>query len=134
MLSLVFALLAPVLHQAVQPALPRPLKPSPPAFTVSVDQPTYTGEPLWVRATAGPLENIRYPFHAGLEDMGCNRLGVKRDGVLLTPRPLHSNFNGSGIACGSAAPQGAPQNRLPIHILYPLDTPGTYSMRTIHSG
>lgn len=60
--------------------------------------------------------------------MGCNRLEVKRNGVLLTPRSF-SMTSYEGIACGSSAPNGSPENRLPLHVLYPIDEPGTYSVR-----
>jgi hypothetical protein len=100
-----------------------------PALTIAIDQPIYTGQPLWVRAIAGPLWNIRYPFRGTVEDIGCNRLEVKRNGVLLKPHPISSAGSSDGIACGSAAPAGSPENRLPLHVLYPLDVAGVYSVR-----
>ena len=96
---------------------------------IAIDQPVYTNQSLWIRAQATPSDNIRYPFHAAMEDIGCNRLEVKRDGVLLKPHPLSGTTSLDGILCGSAAPSGSPEDRLPIHVLYPLDKPGTYSIR-----
>lgn len=50
---------------------------------IVVNQIAYVGEPIWVTATAGPIQNVRYPFHAAMEDAGCNRIEVKQDGVPL---------------------------------------------------
>jgi hypothetical protein len=100
-----------------------------PSFTIAIDQPVYTGQAVWVRTVDSSQRNIRYPFHAIAGDIGCNRLEVKRDGVLLTPQPQKGYGNGSGPLCGSAAPKGSPQNQLPLHVLYPFTTAGTYSVR-----
>ena len=101
---------------------------NPSSFTVAIDQPAYTREPVWIRALNGP--NVRYPFYPAVGYFGCNRLEVRRDGVLLTPRtiPMMSMAWG-GHACGSSAPAGTPQGRLPLHVLYPLTQPGIYSVR-----
>src|SRR5271170_6266185 len=118
-----------------QPQVASPVQPpAVPALTIAIDQPVYTGQPIWVRAVSGPLQNIRYPFHAAAGDMGCNRLEVKRDGVLLTPVPVHAAGSTDGIMCGSAAPPGSPEHRLPLHALYPLKIAGTYSVRWTETG
>jgi hypothetical protein len=93
-------------------------------FTIAIDQPAYVGQPIWVRAVDGPQRNIRYPFRAAAGDIGCNRLEVQHNGVLLKRRPVHGVFQG-GILCGSAAPQGSPMYRLPLHVLYEFKSPGT---------
>jgi len=112
----------PQLQSAAQPS-------NVPALTIAIDGPVYAGQPVWIRAVNLPPEyGVRYPFYTGIGYMGCNRLEVKHNGVLLTPR----NFSFSsyeGIACGSSAPSGSPENRLPLHVLYPIDQPGTYSVR-----
>lgn len=96
-------------------------------LSTTVDQPAYLGEPIWITADAGP--NIRYPFRATIENIGCNQIELKRDGALLKPLPLAGYANQSGIACGSAAPPGSPPHRLPLHALFVMDQPGTYSVR-----
>jgi len=103
----------------------------PPSFTIAIDRPAYANEPIWVRALNGPIENVRYPFYPAIDDFGCNKLEVRHDGALLTPRtiPTPGGTQRVGIACGSSAPAGSPQGRLPLHILYPLSQPGTYSVR-----
>src|SRR5260370_33937666 len=124
-LSLV--LLTPVFPQFELPAQTRSA--AIPALTIAVDQPIYTGQPLWVRAIAGPLSNIRYPFRGTVEDIGCNRLEVKRNGVLLKPHPINGLGSADGIACGSADPSGSPEDRLPLHVLYPFHVARAYSVR-----
>jgi len=125
MLVFSLALLALPSLQSQAPAQP----PDIPSFTISIDQPVYTGQPAWVRALDGPRQNIRYPFRAAAGDIGCNRLEVQHDGVLLKQLPIRGGPNRSGILCGSAAPQGSPMYRLPLHVLYPFNSPGTYSVR-----
>lgn len=96
---------------------------------IEVTQPAYAGEPIWVTATSGPIQNVRYPFHAMMEDIGCNRIELKRDGVSLPQLPLRGTADMSGIICGSAAPSGSPPHRLPLHALFDIKEPGTYSVR-----
>jgi len=126
MLAFSFALLALLSPQSQVPAQP----PDIPSFTISVDQPVYSGQPIWVRVVDGPRANIRYPFHAVVGDIGCNRLEVTFNGVLLKPLPIQRGPTTMiGPACGSSAPQGSPSDRLPLHILYQLTSPGIYSVR-----
>lgn len=103
----------------------------PSSFTISIEGPAYANEPIWVRALNGPIENVRYPFYPAIDDFGCNKLEVRHDGALLTPRtiPAPGGTLRVGIACGSSAPAGSPQGRLPLHIVYALSQPGTYSVR-----
>lgn len=103
-------------------------QPSIRVLKISIDQPVYTNQPLWIRAEATPSNNIQYPFRALMEDIGCNQLEVKRDGVLLKPHPISGIYWG-GLLCGTSAPSGSPNDRLPLHVLYSLDQPGTYSVR-----
>lgn len=126
MLAFSFALLALLSPQSQVPAQP----PDIPSFTISVDQPVYSGQPIWVRIVDGPRANIRYPFHAVVGDFGCNRLEVKYNGVLLKPRPIQRGpTTMTGPQCGSSAPQASPAYRLPLHVLYQLTSPGIYSVR-----
>jgi len=91
---------------------------------------------MFTFVNAGPLRvYLQFPFggdvsfHAAIEDIGCNQLELKRDGALLKPLPLAGYANQSGILCGSAAPRGSPPHRLPLHALFVMDQPGTYSVR-----
>lgn len=100
-----------------------------PSFSIAIDQPVYAGQPIWIHAIDGPRRNIRYPFHAEAGDIGCNLLEVQHNGVLLKQLPQRGTADLSGILCGSGAPQGSPTYRLPLHVLYSLKAPGTYSAR-----
>ena len=97
-------------------------------LTVALDKPAYTGESLWIIAAAG-RKNVRYPFRAAMEDIGCNRLEMNRNGTPLTPVHISGTANLGGILCGSAAPSGSPDSRLPLHVLFPFRRAGTYSVR-----
>jgi hypothetical protein len=103
-------------------------------LTIAVDEPVYTGQPVWVRVENDSRERVRFPFGPALADIGCNRLEVMRDGVLLTPLPLRGEMSWIGPPCGSGAPRGSPAHRLPLHILYPFKTAGTYSVRLAQLG
>jgi len=49
----------------------------PSAFTIAIDQPAYTNQPVWVRAVNGPIQNVRYPFYPAIGFFGCNKLEVR---------------------------------------------------------
>lgn len=103
----------------------------PSAFTIAIDQPAYTNEPVWVRAVGGPAQSVRYPVYPAIGFLGCDRLEMQYDGAPLTPRtiPMVGGMLLGGPPCGSSAPAGSPEGRLPLHIFYPLTQPGTYSVR-----
>jgi hypothetical protein len=104
------------------------------AFTVRVDAPARVGLPIWVHSDLTGFLTARYPFNSNLRYLACTRLELKRDGHVLSPRPLGSLTLG-GPECGSAAPRSSPQNRLPLHVIFAIDTPGRYSVRwTVTNG
>lgn len=97
------------------------------------DQPAYAGMPLWLRVEPGSPGLVAYPFSDDPADFGSNLIELKRDTQLLQRR---SAFRGQIARVGpvgqfgsSIAPQGAPANRLPLHIAYTLDQPGHYAVR-----
>jgi hypothetical protein len=104
--------------------------------TISLEQPAYTDMPVWLKADL-PLDSgtIRYPYYLGPAGFGCNEVEVRREGKLLTPTPgsdwMRHGFGGSGNACGSYAATLASKHigRLPLHLLYRFDAPGTYEVR-----
>ena len=120
--ALALLLALPIQTPSNGTAVPVPLR-------IVVSQPAYVGEPIWVIATAGPIQNVLYPFHAAMEDAGCNPIEVKQNGVPLPQLPIRSQANFSGVVCGSSAPPGSPPDRLPLHALFALDMPGRYSVR-----
>lgn len=98
-------------------------------YSVTIDQPAYVGEPIWVHTE--PSGKIHYPFRTGIGDIGCNRLELMHEGILLSPRQFEIWGNPSGILCGWVAPPHAPADRLPLHILFPSLRPGKYAVRWI---
>ncbi|MGD0499669.1 MAG: hypothetical protein ABSC23_14675 [Bryobacteraceae bacterium] len=104
--------------------------------TVSLEQPAYTGMPVWLKADL-PLDEgtIRYPYVLGPAGFGCNEVEVRREGKLLAPQPgsdwMRYGGGFSGNACGSysAVIPSRRVGRLPLHLLYRFDASGTYEVR-----
>lgn len=97
---------------------------------LSLDQPVYTNLPIWIKADLGYPYEARYPYGEDPSDFGPNAIDLKRGNeVIQPPCFLPSGYFRSGILDGSAAPPNAPTNRLPLHLKYPIDKPGAYSVR-----
>jgi hypothetical protein len=80
------------------------------------------GLQIWYPATPVPWE------------FGCDSFEVRKDGKLLDPIPVRMP---GGAAPGSSCPGGEPvaqKNRLPLHLQYNFDEPGTYEVRLSHYG
>jgi len=110
--------------------------------TLSLEGKARVGMPVWLRVKL-PYEqepSLRYPFMIFPAAFGCNEIEVRRDGKLL-PRiaDLASQaFMGITIAgniCGSVALSSEPhfKGRIPLHLQYRFDQPGTYEVRLIES-
>jgi hypothetical protein len=99
-------------------------------FQIQISNPVYTGMPIWIQAALSlPLE-VRYPYGEDPGNFGPNRLEVKRENHVLAQIPYKSWGSVSvGPVDGSIAPATSPKNRLPLHLQYALDKPGTYSVR-----
>jgi hypothetical protein len=94
-----------------------------------VDQPAYAGQPIWVHAPPGRYF-IRYPFYSYIGYIGCNRLELQYNDQPVQPWAIPTDVvSYVGIMCGSSAPPHSPQDRMPLHILYPLLKPGDYRVR-----
>ncbi len=103
--------------------------------TVSLDQPAYTGMPVWLKVKMPRASGqVEYPDILGPAAFGCNEVEVRRDGQPLT-RQAGSVWNDigafSGNACGTSVPVEfmSHKGRLPIHLLYRFDVAGTYEVR-----
>jgi hypothetical protein len=98
---------------------------------LSIDRPVNANMPVWIKVDLRDPFEARYPYSEDPSDFGPNQLEVKRGGKILLPRPFpnSSRFVKVGIGDGSAAPASAPKNRLPLHLQYSIDAPGTYSVR-----
>lgn len=96
---------------------------------IRVDGPLRVGLPVWVYADLqSPLE-ARYPYHENPQIFGSNRLELQRNGQLLDHLPNIGVTVVAGLIGGSIAPSDSPQNRLPLHLGFAIDRPGTYSVR-----
>lgn len=98
-------------------------------YSVTIDQPAYVGEPIWIHIE--PRGKIHYPFRTAIGDIGCNRLELLHEGTLVPPSELESRGDQNGALCGWVAPLNAPADRLPLHILFPKLPPGKYAVRWI---
>ena len=107
-----------------------------PKMTIRLDQPAYTDMPVWLKVDfeSALWGGIRYPSLLGPAGFGCNEVEVRRGGKLLTRLPgsnwNRGKMNFSGFICGGYAPTPHGfENRLPLHLLYRFDEPGTYEVR-----
>jgi hypothetical protein len=98
-------------------------------YSVTVDQPAYVGEPIWVHTE--PTGKIHYPFRTATGDFGCNRLELMHEGAPVSPQQLEIRGDQNGALCGWVAPRNAPVDRLPLHIWFPSLRPGTYAVRWV---
>lgn len=106
--------------------------------TVELAEPAYVGMPVWLKVNLRyGLGRVMYPALVGPAGFCSNQVEVRRDGVLL-PLLAGSDWMRSfgtisflgGPVCGSIVVNPAKtQGRLPIHLLYRFDTPGTYEVR-----
>ncbi|MDX6463401.1 MAG: hypothetical protein QOE55_7098 [Acidobacteriaceae bacterium] len=109
---------------------------APKPFSITVDQPAYIGEPIWVHLPAIRPGAIRYAIGAS----GCNRLELMSDGKPVQRRSLNPRGFGFGVSSGpipigsTCIPElltNPPGNRLPLHVWYPVQQPGVYAVRWV---
>jgi hypothetical protein len=104
-------------------------------ISVSLDGPAYTDMPVWLKLEF-PFPwtgQIQYPFILGPAGFGCNEVEVRRNGQLL-PLVPGANWYRHGMAlsgniCGSYGAASKRPDRLPVHLVYRFDVPGTYEVR-----
>jgi hypothetical protein len=106
--------------------------------TIALESPARVGMPVWLKVTM-PYDResgIHYPFQIYPAAFGCNEVEVRRNGVLL-PRFADLSTQatetsiGPGNPCGWLGFQREPhfRDRLPLHLQYRFDQPGTYEVR-----
>ena len=108
---------------------------APKPFLISVDQPAFIGEPIWVNDATRP---IRYPYLGG----DCIRLDLLYDGKPVSHWPVKPVFLGGGgagsrsiiseLASGCVRTElyyPSPGRRLPLHIWFHIQKPGRYALR-----
>ena len=98
-------------------------------ITIRLGEPARIGFPMWLYADLQFPLVARYPFSEDPRYFGSNRLEIKRDGQSLVSLPGIGGTGIRGIVAGSIAPQGSPENRLPLHLGFAIDRPGRYSVR-----
>ncbi|MDQ6678159.1 MAG: hypothetical protein M3Z09_12775 [Acidobacteriota bacterium] len=118
-----------------QSSLPVQMKVGFEKTVVSLDRPAYTDMPVWLKVEL-PFEGwIGYPSVLGPAAFGCNQVEVRRNGNLLPLLPgsgwTRYGIIVSGNVCGSYKSPSEPHNvgRMPLHLLYRFDLPGTYEVR-----
>jgi len=99
--------------------------------TVALAEPAFANGPVWLKATL-PLEfghSTAWPAILGPAGFGCNEVEVRRDGKLLPLLP-GSDWHRYGVGYSGNICGGSGRDpRLPLHLLYRFDTPGTYEVR-----
>jgi hypothetical protein len=106
--------------------------------TLSLESPARIGMPIWLKLNMPYYREsgIRYPFMILPASFGCYAVEVRREGVLL---PRFTDFGKqafggmaiSGPLCGSIGFSSVPhfKGRLPLHLQYRFNQPGTYEVR-----
>ncbi len=105
---------------------------------LTISEPAYVDMPIWAsirfQGFAEKLQGIlRYPFTANPAFTWGHSFEVTRDGVLLPPRKVQTDMVMpiTGPFGGSGAPPSSPTGRLPLHLCYRFDTPGSYRVRYV---
>jgi hypothetical protein len=115
---------------------------APQELQIKLEGEAYVHMPIWVDvALPDPLRaNFRYPMTIWPADFGGHDLEVRRNGAAL-PRltvndgiPKATSCIGAPGMIGACGPIGLPHEpknpaRLPMHLLYRFDKPGTYQVR-----
>jgi hypothetical protein len=94
-----------------------------------LDGPARVGLPVWLYADLQRPLVARYPFAEDPRYFGSNRVELQRNGQPVDHLPGIGGPGIIGIVVGSIAPADSPQNRLPLHLGFAIDRPGTYSVR-----
>lgn len=99
---------------------------------LSIDPGRLAGMPVWLRVERPwGMGSLRYPFHAEPWAMGLGLPEVRFEGRDLKPLPLPTYaalHAGMSVALPSEPPKES-LDRIPLHLLYPLDRPGRYEVR-----
>jgi hypothetical protein len=109
-------------------------------ITLLQERSAYTGMPVWVRVrTNGATSSVEYPFSINPLGHPCIELEVRKDGMVLPPivpksrmKRETSRVSLSGNICGGFPWIPELQRRvvrLPLHLFYRFDKPGTYEVR-----
>lgn len=108
----------------------------PDTATIALDGVARVNGPVWIHVELSPTLGVSYPPMARPWDFACDEFEVRKDGKLLSPLPQpRLGMVYSGPACpgmiGLRNPDGR-KSRLPLHLRYHLDQPGSYEIRLLH--
>ncbi len=104
-------------------------------MTITQDEPAYAGTAVWVRVhTANDLQApLQFPFRRDPLRLACENVEVRRNGMPLprTEAKTSMGWGGGGSFCGHISLPGKAANpgRLPLHLFYRFDQPGSYEVR-----
>ena len=101
---------------------------------ISLAEPAYAGLPVWVRVQRPSGTGwLRYPFYTEPWDIGSGYFQVRsqgRDVPFLSTLPFPPHPRGGGWMVGlPREPAREYLNRIPLHLLFSLDSAGKYQVR-----
>jgi hypothetical protein len=105
---------------------------------IQLEQPAAVGKPVWLKIPPRDRLSDQYPFRLLLTPagFGCSRVELRRNGQPLAEIPglnqQSFNFGGAeGNLCESLTWRAGPVHaeRLPLHLRYRFEEPGTYEVR-----
>lgn len=101
---------------------------------LSVAGPVYVHMPVWIVLERPHLNDVHYPYALNPGSFGGGRFEVRHNDIVLKPFEIHQSggqMSVNGLLNGSIAPADSPRGRLPLHLQYRFDVPGTYEIRFI---
>jgi len=110
---------------------------SPDPVLLSLAEPAHVGMPVWLRVEmpwVRPPPRLRYPFHIEPWDLWGGQIEVRSGAELLAPLPVPGvgrgpiGLYGGLIILGGPVPEKY-MDRIPLHLNYDLELPGTYEVR-----
>ena len=116
------------------PSKPFEVRLGPLPVKISLDGAAHAGGPVWLHVEYPEGGGVRYPEAIMPWEFKCDHVEVRRDGKELTAISPDPKIGGvlNGNPCGSIgfSAAGTPlAGRLPLHLRFNFDTPGTYEAR-----
>ncbi len=96
---------------------------------IAIQGVAYVHMPVWIEAEQPAGCGIDYPYSVWPWYFGGYEFEVRRDGKPLTPVWPQLRGGIVGTWGGTVAPHDSPRSRLPLHLVYHFEEPGTYAVR-----